>query len=225
MGARLDLAGQQFGFWTVIKRSRSRQFRDVAWRCQCVCGTFKDIRGFRLKRGETKHCGCVLRKELLGRHFGRLVVRKYVGLNGNNRYWKCDCVCGGKIIANGNELKRGNTSSCGCWRRERISAKNIRHGLCESPEYRAWTNIKVRCSNPKAANYDDYGGRGIRMCLEWIDDFMAFYTHIGPRPSAKYSVDRIDVNGHYEPGNVRWATGSEQQLNRRPVSEWRKRTA
>jgi len=84
-----------------------------------------------------------------------------------------------------------------------------------SPEYSCWVNIKHRTRNPEHASYPDYGGRGITMCDEWYEDFNAFLSHIGPRPSSDHSVDRIDNEGNYEPGNVRWATRSEQQFNRR----------
>jgi hypothetical protein len=82
-------------------------------------------------------------------------------------------------------------------------------------EYDAWQAMKQRCSNPRLRTWKDYGGRGIRVCDEWRASFFAFFDHIGPRPSSKHSVDRIDVNGHYEPGNVRWATPLEQARNRR----------
>lgn len=92
----------------------------------------------------------------------------------------------------------------------------VKHGMYKTPEYRAWMAAKVRCFNPNSQNFYLYGGRGISMCPEWDASFMAFYEHIGPRPSGEHSLDRIDTNGHYEPGNVRWATRSEQQKNKRP---------
>lgn len=99
--------------------------------------------------------------------------------------------------------------------------KMFRHGGCtrangrSSPEYRAWRAAKTRCYNVNDPNYERYGARGIRMCDEWLHDFSAFIGYIGPRPTTDHSLDRIDVNGHYEPGNVRWATWSEQCGNRR----------
>lgn len=84
-----------------------------------------------------------------------------------------------------------------------------------TPERAAWYGAQQRCNNPKCPKYASYGGRGIRFCEEWSRSFETFLGHVGLRPSTDHSLDRIDVDGHYEPGNVRWATRSEQQRNRR----------
>lgn len=94
-----------------------------------------------------------------------------------------------------------------------------RHGLRRTPEYTVWANMKNRTSNPKCKEYSYYGGRGITVCREWQQSFLAFYLHIGPRPSPKHQLDRYpNPDGNYEPSNVRWATKSEQMLNRRNAS-------
>lgn len=87
----------------------------------------------------------------------------------------------------------------------------------KTPEHRAWVGMKQRCTNPKKRDFKHYGGRGITVCSEWLASFMAFYAHIGPRPSDKHSLDRIDVNRGYEPGNVRWVTHQQQVENTRVV--------
>lgn len=134
----------------------------------------------------------------------------------------CRCRCGtersGVIVWN---LRRGISKSCGCLAQERRRAAKTIHGCSRAgghtKEYRAWQAAKNRCFNPRATGAHLYGGRGIRMCDEWLNDFPAFLAHIGPAPSRGHSVDRIDVNGNYEPGNVRWATRKEQNENTRQV--------
>jgi hypothetical protein len=95
--------------------------------------------------------------------------------------------------------------------------RRANHKMSKTPEYRAWTSAQVRCSNPNSRSYRHYGGRGIRFAKEWVggDGFLRFLQHVGQRPSSEHSLDRINVNGHYEPGNVRWATASVQSQNRR----------
>ena len=88
-------------------------------------------------------------------------------------------------------------------------------GIADVPEYRAWYSIKKRCLDPKAEQFKNYGARGIGICAEWVNDYRAFYAHVGPRPSPKHSIDRIDNDGNYEPGNVRWATRTTQSRNSR----------
>jgi hypothetical protein len=95
----------------------------------------------------------------------------------------------------------------------KAAGKRERHGMNKSPEHRAWVHMKQRCTNPNKREYPHYGGRGIKVCAEWMHSFSAFYRHVGPRPSARHSLDRINVNGDYEPGNVRWATHQEQINN------------
>lgn len=91
----------------------------------------------------------------------------------------------------------------------------MKHGMRFTPEYDAWCRIKARCFNPKCPQFKDWGGRGITMADEWLHDPIAFYQHVGPRPTDKHSIDRIDVNGNYEPGNVKWSTALEQGGNKR----------
>jgi hypothetical protein len=90
-----------------------------------------------------------------------------------------------------------------------------RHDMSRTREYRAWINMKTRCENPSTPYYKNYGGRGIHVCEEWAKSFMAFYVHVGPRPTSRHTVERIDNTGHYEPGNVKWALRSENLRNKR----------
>ncbi len=131
-----------------------------------------------------------------------------------HRYWRVRCDCGEEITVTYTNMKNRKDLSCGCKTGLRRKPP-VMHGLARSAEYQAWWHIKDRCYNPKATNYPRYGGRGITIVDEWLNNFQAFYDDIGPRPSPDHSLDRIDVNGNYEPGNVRWATATEQARNRR----------
>ena len=135
--------------------------------------------------------------------------------------WRCRCLCGGEKIARIYDLINGKTRSCGCLRRQLLSKRNTRHGITARQkfrrEYHAWHHAKRRCTLPNHPGYRHYGGRGIQMCDEWLSNFPAFLAHLGPCP-LKYSLDRINNNGNYEPGNCRWATRSTQRRNQRPKS-------
>lgn len=128
-------------------------------------------------------------------------------------FWMCRCDCGTERGIESYRLTSGVTKACGCVRKE----MKTKHGLRESPEYHAWQHMKRRCLNSAFKQYADYGGRGIKVCDRWMGDggFLAFYADMGVRPSAVHSLDRVDVNGNYEPSNCRWATKTQQQNNRR----------
>jgi hypothetical protein len=171
--------------------------------------------------------------DLTGERFGRLVVVERVPTDtkrGNAR-WLSRCDCGGSATSDGSDLRRGNVQSCGCLRHELVTARAfamlrhapITHGRTRTPEWNSWYAMKSRCVNRNLKGWKDYGGRGITVCDEWLHDFQAFYDHIGPKPGPGYSVDRIDNNGNYEPGNVRWATPLEQNHNRRPPKRGKSR--
>jgi hypothetical protein len=144
---------------------------------------------------------------------GRVTVIKCVGQNKHGQYeWECKCDCGETCTKVSGMLQRGVEF---CSNRCVLRKTNLRHGMSYSQEYRAWMSAKSRCYLPTHKNYATYGGRGIKMCDEWRDDFPAFYAHVGAAPSTKHTLDRISSNGDYAPGNVRWATQQEQNNNRR----------
>jgi len=150
--------------------------------------------------------------DLSNQRFGSLVALRHVGKNtSGTAIWECVCDCGVTKNVAGSHLRGGRTLSCGCLLRKAVTT----HGMSKSPEHNAWRAMIGRCHTPTNKRWSYYGGRGIVVCEAWRNDFMAFYKHIGDRPSDKHSIDRIDVNGNYEPGNVRWATQKCQSRNRR----------
>ena len=149
---------------------------------------------------------------LIGQKYGRLLV---ISEAGKNRFgqilWHCRCNCGNESIVYGNDLKNGHTKSCGCLKRAQIIERSTTHGLSRTVEYRAWKGAEKRCINSSYKSFHRYGGRGIEFRLP---DFQEFFEHIGPRPSDKHSLDRIDTDKHYEIGNLRWATTEIQDRNK-----------
>jgi len=153
--------------------------------------------------------------DLTGRRFHRWVVLKLAGRVQKHLIWLCRCDCGTQKSVYGSTLNGGQSQSCGCWSRDQTRVKNAKHGELRngkiSSEYRTWVNAKGRCENPNIPAYKWYGARGIEFHFDSVEDLI---TEVGRRPSPAHSLDRIDNNGHYEKGNVRWATKIEQASNK-----------
>lgn len=174
----------------------------------------------------------ILKNDLVGQRIGRWTVLGYSHHCGKHSYFLCRCECGTERAVLRYSLTSGKSYSCGCFTKEVNSARPLgllTHGLSGTPEYMVWCGIKRRCENPNEKSYPRYGGAGIQ-CL--FGSFVDFLSEVGPRPTDNHSIDRIRTDRHYEPGNVRWATASDQARNKngtlratvggetKPLADW-----
>lgn len=154
--------------------------------------------------------------DITDQRFGCLVALRSTHLSGGTA-WVVRCDCGVEKVVSTNSLRCRRVRSCGHLRGVANRRRLTTHGGRHTPEYKAWCDLKARCENPNTPNFNNYGGRGIRVCEEWRGSFAAFLADVGPRPSPKHSIDRKDNDGNYEPGNVRWVTTLAQNRNRRSL--------
>ncbi len=157
------------------------------------------------------------RLDIKGRTFGKLTVVDFAYTNKHKKsMWLCKCECGKEVVVLGAHLLDGHTQSCGCFKKEASALRLRTHGKKKTRIYNTWLQMKARCTNPKARDFENYGGRGITICAEWRNDFQTFYDWAMANGYAdNLTIDRINVNGNYEPDNCRWVSIQEQQNNKR----------
>lgn len=230
----IDLTGKKFGKLTVISRAENRVSKNgkkqAVWHCRCECGNEKDILASNLTRGLSKSCGCQSKNkhptnfiDLTGKRFGRLTVMEISETKDWDIYWKCVCDCGNTTNVLSAKLRSGKTKSCGCLRTEKLVDRTKKHGLRHNRIYSIYCTMKARCYNPNNNEYHNYGGRGIKICDKWLSEdgaknFADWAYANGYDENADYgecTIDRINVDGDYEPSNCRWATMKQQMNNTR----------
>lgn len=164
----------------------------------------------------------------IGRTKDRLTVLGFdIRQNGRNpkvmtTFLHCSCSCGNYFYIRPDKFEKKKNISCGCLKKEMFQKLIYKDGRTRHPEYFVWYDMQNRCYNPHHVEYERYGMRGISVCDKWKDDFFAFLSDVGSRPHKGLSIDRINNDGNYEPGNCRWATAKEQAANRRPQKRYLK---
>lgn len=220
MAKRREVLGEVFGLLTVIKFIRKDKNGEEIYLCKCSCGKERECRKSALLYENMKNCGCLNKKtgqkvkDLTGQRFGRWTVLERGENIGRATAWKCKCDCGTIKNVNGNSLKQGGTLSCGCLA---VDA-SYKHGMYKSRLNKEYRGIKQRCYNPKNTRYEYYGGRGIKICDEWLGkegfaNFMNWSLENGYND--KLTLDRIEVDKSYSPSNCRWVDMKVQARNRR----------
>lgn len=225
MPKRINIINRIYGRLTVLSFSHTDNSGNAVWNCACSCGNKAQASRNLLVTGAIKSCGCLRRelgrrkpKNITGQKFGRLIAIDYVYLK-NKGMWRCKCECGKETHATTTWLTKGTKKSCGCLRDELSSQRyetilkpereKMYHGLTKHPLYGVWNNMKRKCLEPTRKGYKNYGARGISVCERWLD-FKNFYADVKDLYEPGLTMDRIDVHGNYEPGNVRWVTWKVQ---------------
>lgn len=186
--------------------------------CVCDCGNTTNVGVSALKNGKIKTCGCSKKRNVRKYdRFGRLVIIKEAPRYSRYvRMFECLCDCGKTTVVALNSLASGSTTSCGCYAKEVTTSVSTKHGLSTHKLYNKLYSIRHRCYSPNDPYYSIYGGRGIKVCDEWINDFKVFYDWaMSSGYKEGLTIDRIDVNGDYKPSNCRWVTLEVQNNNKR----------
>lgn len=231
-----DLTNQKFGKLTAIKISPIKSKSGATWECICECGETVHVSSVNLISGNSKSCGCSKSsyayksrlkngkvKDLKGIAFGELTAVKLSNKrSGTNPLWICLCSCGKEVEVIQENLINGHTKSCGCKSsRSTIGERQTTHGKSNTRLYHIWRGMLARCYSISTEQYHNYGGRGIKVCDDWLKDFQNFYNwailagYDETAPFGICTIDRIDVNGNYQPDNCRWVDMKVQACNKR----------
>lgn len=230
MSSLIDLTGQIFGRLTVINYQGVNDKGIHMWLCRCECGNEKVVRGDALRYGQTRSCGCLAHEahvaagkkshpsskfiDLTGQTFGYLTVLERVENTPRAQArWRCRCVCGRETFVVTGKLRSGKTISCGCMGLRHATEAKLRHGDALASKtvrlYQTWAAMKRRCYNPNCVQFQYYGGKGVKVCDEWLE-YEGFKTWaIANGYADNLTIDRIDSNGDYDPANCQWITLAE----------------
>lgn len=210
MGKPIDLEGHKYNLLFVEKYHGRNKHNQKLWECVCECGGRIILSTASIRTGHTKSCGCLARKDLIGKRFGSLVVID--DLLEDSRKALCKCDCGNSKIMFKSHITSGKTDSCGCLTFSKRSKVSRTHGLSKSKFYGVWRAMLDRCYLETSERYPNYGARGIYVCDKW-KKFEGFYEDNFEHYKEGLSIDRINPNLHYTHDNVRWIPLREQSLN------------
>lgn len=236
MGRKIgDITGQKFNMLTALEFVEMGGRRGSIWRFRCDCGKIVERSATSVMTGNAKSCGCLkhtskIKNDLTGRRFDKLfVLERTENILKPDRkpiiQYKCLCDCGNETIVRYSSLISKRTTSCGCYHKEQLGDMRRTHGFSHKERlYGVWLNMKDRCYNKNNVHYNSYGARGICVCPEWKDNYInfrnwcishGFTEEIRESGRNNITIDRINVNGNYEPSNCRFLTNKENCLNKR----------